>query len=510
MRLVKTIAGLRSWLEGDRRQGYELGFVPTMGALHAGHASLIERARAENDRLAVSIYVNPLQFSPAEDLARYPRTLESDCQTCEELGVDLVFAPSAAEMSATTGDTTTVQPPAALLQELCAPFRPGHFPGVATVVVQLLNLVQPTRAYFGEKDAQQLAIVRRLSRDLKLPGEICGCPIVREPSGLACSSRNRYLSDTEREQALALSRGLRQAQQLFQAGEREAMPLQTTVKDELAQQPAVQVQYVSLVDPDSLQPLARIATAGLLAIAAQIGNTRLIDNVILRARRPIVAIDGPAGAGKSTVTRTVAERLGLLYLDTGAMYRALTWLVLQAGLPLEDEAAIAELANQSDIHLLADDQQQQLRVFANDREVTDAIRTPEVTACVSAIAKIPAVRRQLVQQQRRWGTQGGIVAEGRDIGTHVFPDAEVKVFLTASVRERARRRLRDFQALGRAADLDLAQLEQEIAARDRLESSRRISPLRKAPDAIEIATDRLTATEVVEQIVSLYPRQFLD
>jgi len=505
VRLVKTLAGLRSCLERYRHQGSEIGFVPTMGALHAGHVSLIERARAENDRLAVSIYVNPLQFGPQEDLERYPRPLETDCQLCEELGVDLVFAPSATEMGCTTGETTLVQPPPAMLQVMCGPFRPGHFPGVATVVVQLLNLVQPTRAYFGEKDGQQLAIVRRLSRDLKLPGEICGCPIVREPSGLACSSRNRYLSEQDREQALAMWRGLQRAQQLFQAGEREALPLLAAVKDELAQQPALVVQYVELVDPETLVPLAAIATAGLLGVAVKVGGTRLIDNTILRVRQPIVAIDGPAGAGKSTVTRGVAERLGLLYLDTGAMYRAVTWLVLQAGLPLDDEAAIAELAQQAEIELLAGEPEG-LRVLANGREVTAAIRTPEVTACVSAIAKIPAVRRHLVQQQRRWGARGGIVAEGRDIGTHVFPDAELKIFLTASVQERARRRLRDFQTLGRGADLDLAQLEREIAARDRLDSSRRIAPLRKAPDVVEIATDRLSAAEVVEQIVALYPR----
>ncbi len=505
VRLVKTIAGLRSCLERYRRQSCELGLVPTMGALHAGHASLIERARAENDYLAVSIYVNPLQFGPTEDLDRYPRSLEADCQRCEALGVDLVFAPTAAEMGAIAPDPTIVQPPASLLRGLCGPWRPGHFPGVATVVTQLLNLVQPTRAYFGEKDAQQLAIIRRLSRDLKLPGEICGCPIVREPSGLAYSSRNQYLSAEESRQALALWRGLQQARQRFQAGEREALPLLAAVKDELAQAPAVTVQYVELTDPDTLQPLDRVETVGLLAIAALVGSTRLIDNVILRARRPIVAIDGPAGAGKSTVTRAVAERLGLLYLDTGAMYRAVTWLVLEAGLALDDEAGIAELVQSAEIQLLVGEPVSELRVLANGCDVTTLIRTPDVTASVSAIAKIGAVRRHLVQQQRRWGHKGGIVAEGRDIGTHVFPDAELKIFLTASVQERARRRLRDFQSLGQDAGLDLAQLEAAIATRDRLDSSRSIAPLRKAADAIEIVTDCLSATEVVERIVALYP-----
>jgi len=272
-------------------------------------------------------------------------------------------------------------------------------------------------------------------------------------------------------------------------------------KDILATEPAVRVEYLELVDPDTLEPLEIVTETGLLAIAARVGNTRLIDNTLLRTRKPILAIDGPAGAGKSTVTRRIADALNLMYLDTGAMYRAVTWKVLQSGTPLDDEPAIAELVGNSHLELIPDDGQ--LRVLMDGEDVTEAIRTPEVSNNVSAIASLSAVRKALVKQQQAYGRRGGLVAEGRDIGTHVFPDAELKIFLTASVKARSQRRHLELQQKGHS-DLDLEQIEREIARRDEIDSTRSIAPLRKALDAIEVETDDLSIDEVTRTIVDLY------
>ncbi|NJO52409.1 MAG: (d)CMP kinase [Leptolyngbyaceae cyanobacterium RM2_2_4] len=264
-------------------------------------------------------------------------------------------------------------------------------------------------------------------------------------------------------------------------------------------------EYVELVDPVTLAPLERVEESGLLAIAAHIGSTRLIDNVVLRNRQPILAIDGPAGVGKSTVVRQVAQTLGLLHLDTGAMYRAITWLVMQSGVALDDQPAIAELVSQCQLEL--ENQVKSLlstpKVWVNGQDVTLAIRSAEVTAHVSTIAAQPAVRRSLVKQQQQYGRKGGIVMDGRDIGTSVFPDAELKIFLTASVQERARRRQLDLKNQGQP-EVNLEELERTIYERDRKDSTRSIAPLRKAEDAIEIQTDQLTIDEVVAKIVSLY------
>lgn len=522
MHLFTTTDGLRCYLERDR-SGKEVGLVPTMGALHAGHLSLIERARRENAIVIVSIFVNPLQFGPREDFQHYPRQLEEDRQLCEQLGVDAIFAPTAVElygnhlpMSDASAELTQVVPPARMTSVLCGRSRAGHFQGVATVVTKLLNLVQPERAYFGQKDAQQLAIIRRLVADLNLPVTIVACPIVREESGLAYSSRNQYLTQSQKAQASVLFKALCAAEKTFKAGEgdaalmkplRDRLRLIEVVKSELTLANDIQVEYVELVHPTTLTPLDEIEDSGLLAIAAHFGSTRLIDNVLLYNRKPIVAIDGPAGVGKSTVTRRVAQTLGLMHLDTGAMYRAVTWRALEAGIDLEDEPAIAELVSQSQIYLTTDEHGGAAdRVWIDGKEVTQAIRSAEVTGHVSAIAAVAAVRRQLVKQQQRWGCKGGVVAEGRDIGTHVFPDAELKIFLTASVQERAHRRHQDLKAQN-LPGVSLEQLERDIQQRDLRDSTRAIAPLRKADDAIEIKTDGLSIAEVTERIVNLYYQQ---
>jgi len=527
VRLLTTVAALRCFLNKHRWENQltglnelvldgisswhptAIGLVPTMGSLHAGHLSLITRARQENSTVIVSIFVNPLQFGPNEDFERYPRTLEQDQKLCEQAGVDAIFAPTPEEMGISQkniqeSSVTQVIPPSAMISGLCGRSRLGHFQGVATIVTKLFNLVQPDRAYFGQKDGQQLAIIKQLVADLNLSVEIVACPIVREVSGLALSSRNQYLTAEEKQQAAVLYRSLQQAEVAFQKGIRDRHQLIAAVQQELAKVSQVAVEYIELVEPTTLMSLNKVTEEGMLAIAARLGSTRLIDNIILRDRQPIIAIDGPAGAGKSTVARQVAAKLGLVYLDTGAMYRAMTWLVLERGLAIDDECAIAELANKCQIELTpSPDLQSPVRVWIDGTDVTQAIRSIEVTSQVSAIAAQAAVREALVKQQQSWGKKGGLVAEGRDIGTHVFPDAEIKIFLTASVSERARRRLQDFQKQGQP-EVSLEQLERDIAERDWKDSTRKVSPLQKAADAIELQTDGLSISDVTEQIVNYY------
>jgi pantoate ligase / CMP/dCMP kinase len=530
VRLLTTVAALRCYLAKCRSRIEQLppseqlqhevtnwyqtaiGLVPTMGALHQGHLSLIKRAKQENARVIVSIFVNPLQFGPSEDYQHYPRTLEQDRLLCEQAGVDAIFAPSPDEMG--VGDKniqeskkTQVIPPSAMISGLCGRSRLGHFQGVATIVTKLFNLVQPDRAYFGQKDGQQLAVIRRLVADLNLSVEIVACPTVREASGLATSSRNQYLTATEKQQAAVLYRGLQQAKLAFKEGTRDCKKLLAVVQQEVAMVSTVFVEYIELVEPTTLMPLQTIEEEGMIAIAARLGSTRLIDNTMLRDRQPIIAIDGPAGAGKSTVARQVAANLGLVYLDTGAMYRAVTWLVLQSGIDLNDECAIAELVSKCEIRLTpSQDLQSPVRVWINNHDVTQAIRTPSVTSKVSAIAAQSSVRQALVKQQQIWGKKGGLVAEGRDIGSHVFPDAEVKIFLTASVSERARRRQDDFQKQGQT-ELSLEQLEKDIAERDWKDSTRQVSPLQKAEDAVEIQSDGLSVSEVTTKIVKYFQQR---
>ena len=506
VRLFKTIAGVRTQLQSSWEEKQNIALVPTMGALHSGHLSLIACAVAENDLVIVSIFVNPLQFEPDSDLDRYPRQLEKDCQLCEEAGVDVVFAPTVEELYPSSLETMTqVIPPSQMTTQMCGKSRPNHFEGVATVVTKLFNIVQPTSAYFGEKDAQQLAIIRRLVIDLNFPIEIRSCPIVREASGLAYSSRNQYLTSEERQQAQGLYQGLQASKLAF---EQEQVRNATALMDILCQKISSPLDYVALVDPDTLQPLDQVERKGLLALASYVGKTRLIDNIILLDRSPIIAIDGPAGAGKSTVTRRVAAELGLLHLDTGAMYRAFAWLVLNSQVALDDEAGIAELVSQADLQLsLSDHPDVPVRVNLNGEDITELIRTPLVTRNVSAIAAQKAVRQKLLEQQQQWGEKGGLVAEGRDIGTHVFPNAELKIFLTASVGERARRRQREMVTQNQET-IDFEQLQKEIQERDVYDSNRSIAPMRKAPDAIELVTDGLTIEQVIEKIVQLYRVRF--
>jgi len=256
-----------------------VGLVPTMGYLHEGHLSLIRRAKAECDHVVVSIFVNPTQFGPNEDLSKYPRELEPDLRLIAPLGVDVVWTPTAEGMYP-NGFQTWVQ-----VEALTAPLegavRPGHFRGVTTVVAKLFNAVQPHKAYFGQKDAQQAAVIHQMTRDLSYPIEIVVCPIVREADGLAMSSRNKYLEGEDRQAALALSRALNAAKELYDAGERDAEKLRGKMKDVIASEPRAQLQYVSCADYDTLAELAAVTGKTLLSMAVLIGKTRLIDNFVL-------------------------------------------------------------------------------------------------------------------------------------------------------------------------------------------------------------------------------------
>ena len=275
MRVLETVAAFR---EARRAHG-ELGFTPTMGFLHEGHLALVARARAETAAVAASLFVNPTQFGDPQDLERYPRDTPGDLAKLERAGVDLVFAPSVAEMYPPGAATHVEVGPLGDVLEGAA--RPSHFAGVATVVAKLFNIVAPTRAYFGEKDAQQVAVIRRLVRDLDLPVEVVACPTVREADGLALSSRNVRLSPAQRAAAPVLHRALRAAQSLAAAGGRDAERLRAAVRAVVASEPLADLDYVSVADPGSLEELSRLDGPALLSLAARFGPVRLIDNLVL-------------------------------------------------------------------------------------------------------------------------------------------------------------------------------------------------------------------------------------
>jgi len=263
-----------------RRAGKRLGFVPTMGALHEGHLSLVRAARSSAADVGVSIFVNPTQFGPNEDLAKYPRSFERDCQMLEREGVEFVFAPSVEEMYPTgTVTWVTVEE---MSERLDGRSRPGHFRGVTTVVSKLFHIVEPDRAFFGQKDAAQVAIIRRMVRDLDLPVEIVVCPIMREADGLAMSSRNAYLDPEQRRQALVLHRSLMLVQQIGEAGERDAGKLISAGQEAFAQEPRVRLDYFEVVNPDTLDAVGDISRGALVAVAAYVGTTRLIDNIMFK------------------------------------------------------------------------------------------------------------------------------------------------------------------------------------------------------------------------------------
>ncbi|OHB58359.1 MAG: pantoate--beta-alanine ligase [Planctomycetes bacterium GWF2_50_10] len=280
--LVKTITQVRKAVEAAKSSGKKIGFVPTMGALHSGHGSLIETAARQCDFVVVSIFVNPTQFGPTEDLAKYPRTLDADMELCRQTGADAVFAPEANEMY--SREQLTWVDVEKLTTGLCGKSRPGHFRGVTTVCAKLFNIVCPHVAFFGQKDAQQAAIIKRMVIDLNFPLEIVICPTVREKSGLAMSSRNKYLSESQRADAGAINQSLQAACQAIISGQRQSTAIIALMREILDRTGVIETEYIHIVDSESLEDVDTITRPVLIAVAAKIGATRLIDNILLDAQ----------------------------------------------------------------------------------------------------------------------------------------------------------------------------------------------------------------------------------
>ena len=279
MKIVSTVEQVREEVKKWRQQGLTVGLVPTMGYLHEGHKSLIDKAVAQNDKVVVSVFVNPIQFGPTEDLAPYPRDLERDAALCEDAGAALIFHPEKEDMY--FDDFCTYIDMDGLTKGLCGKTRPIHFRGVCTVVGKLFNIVHPDRAYFGQKDAQQLAVVRRMVRDLNFDLEIVGCPIIREEDGLAKSSRNTYLSEEERKAAVILHKGLVKGEEMVSAGEKDVKKVLDAITEIIESEPLARIDYVEAVDFDNIETIDTIEGSVLVAVAVYIGKTRLIDNFIV-------------------------------------------------------------------------------------------------------------------------------------------------------------------------------------------------------------------------------------
>lgn len=279
MKIIKTIEELRPIIKGWKREGLTVGLVPTMGYLHDGHKSLIVKAVSENDKVVVSDFVNPTQFGANEDLSSYPRDIERDAALCEAAGADIIFHPEPEEMY--FPDKCTFVDMDKLTKGLCGKTRPVHFSGVCTVVSKLFNIVTPDRAYFGQKDAQQLAVIKRMVRDLNFDITIVGCPIVREADGLALSSRNTYLNEEERKAALILNKSLTIGKEMIEAGEKDVEKVREAITKSLQTEPLANIDYVEIVNSENMEPMEQINSSVLVAIAVYIGKTRLIDNVML-------------------------------------------------------------------------------------------------------------------------------------------------------------------------------------------------------------------------------------
>ncbi len=500
LKILHTKSELEAWIND---QNSAIILIPTMGGLHAGHQFLIRKAK-ENSNLKdpiiiVSIFVNPLQFNENEDFEKYPRSLKRDSELAFASGADAIWAPNVSEVFPGGEDYHfKIKVPLTLHKQLCGANRKGHFDGVATVIIRLIKLIQPATLILGEKDWQQLIIIRKLFQELSIPTKIESYPTFRDKDGLAYSSRNSYLSNFEKHKALSLPQSLKEVRDEFNTT--QIINLEKVASK--LKENDLEIEYLKIVDAYTLKEREDTNSLCLLAAAVRCGTTRLIDHTFLMKREPIIAIDGPAGAGKSTVTKEISKKLGLIYLDTGSMYRAVTWLIQRDLIDPDNKVMIDQILENVKLEFKNSNEDKQ-KILINNIDVTEQIRSPKVTSLVSKIASLESVREALTSQQKLIGAKGGIVAEGRDIGTVVFPDAEVKVFLTASPKERARRRYLDLKKRGYQSP-KIEDLEREIKERDLQDSQREIAPLMKAEDAIELITDGMNIQEVITEITHIF------
>ena len=497
-KIFQTNAELKDWLS---EQNSSITFIPTMGGIHAGHQYLIQRAKKTKikQKIVVSIFVNPLQFGKDEDFKKYPRNINRDAELAFIAGADAIWAPDYFEVFPGGEDSHfKIQVPPTLSNQLCGAKRKGHFDGVATVIIRLIKIVKPNKLILGEKDWQQLIIIRNLFEELSIPIKIESYPTQRDQRGFAYSSRNSYLSYSERLNAQCLPNAIQEAKNDFIKNKVVNLNKITSK----LKQSNLEIEYLKVVDAFSFQELEKIKGVCLLAVAVKCGSTRLIDHTFLMQRKPIIAIDGPAGAGKSTVSKEFAKRLGFIYLDTGAMYRAVTWLILSNSIDPNNQVEIKNILKNLKLEFKNSRLDEQ-KIFINKTDVTEKIRSPEVTSVVSKIAKQQFVRELLTKRQQLIGDDGGLVAEGRDIGTKVFPDADVKIFLTATAKERAKRRSRDLEKRGYQYS-SIEDLEREIKARDKSDSEREIAPLKKAEEAVELVTDGMNIDDVLKELIYIF------
>ncbi len=478
----------------------DINFIPTMGNLHEGHQKLISTAKGSNSNTnLVSIFINPLQFDNKSDLENYPKTIDNDIRISFANGADAIFIPSTEDIYPPNNKNITfLKASIELSSALCGLNRIGHFDGVCTVVYRLLNLIKPKNLYLGEKDWQQLLILKNLVLTKKLNIAIKSIPTQRDIDGIPLSSRNVHLSENDRKLIRFFSNELLVAKKIYK--KEKKINIKEIIKKISAEN--ISIEYLEHLHPFTLKKLGVEDNISILAGAIRCGKTRLIDHVFLMKRSPIIAIDGPAGSGKSTVTKLIAKKLKLLYLDTGAMYRALSWLLIKENIDYKKEKKLDNILKNISIVFKSNANSNQ-DVFINNYCVTEEIRSQEISSIVSKISSIKEVRKFLVAEQRKIGKSGGIVAEGRDIGTTVFPEAELKIFLTASIDERAKRRKSDKKSKD-SQEIDINKLKELIKKRDFEDSHREISPLIKASDAIEIITDGYSISEVVDKIIDLY------
>ena len=495
--IIKTLKELKLW---KKSLNNHINFVPTMGNLHKGHLNLIKEASTYNSNITlVSIFINPLQFENKKDFTNYPQSIDKDIELSFQSGADAIFIPNVHEIfPEKDSNICYVKASKNLSSVLCGIKRIGHFDGVCTVVYRLCTLIKPKFIFLGEKDWQQLIILKEMAKEMNLSIKFKSIATVRDFDGVPFSSRNNLLSESERNTLKLFSQELLYIQNQFQGNKDFDIKKSISRIKNLN----ISLEYLELVNAYNLQKSESQENVSLLAGALLCGNTRLIDHVLLMKRKPIIAIDGPAGSGKSTVTKLIAQKLNLLYLDTGAMYRSLSWYLINKKINYTNKSDLKKTLQNISIIFKHNNKSFQ-DVYINNHCITEEIRSQKISSIVSEIATIDEVRDFLVSEQRKIGIEGGLVAEGRDIGTKVFPNAELKIFLTASIDERAKRRKLELEKK-KNIKINFEELREQIKERDFKDSTRSLSPLKKAHDAVEINTDGYSINEICQQITDLY------